>query len=359
MNRTWLIVPLLGLAACQNGALPEPTPRRVVVESPEPLAAVGAVLYPGTVVARAESLLAFRIPGQLVVRHVDAGDRVKAGQPLAEIDPLDAQLALQAAQAAVTAAEADLRLAESELRRHRDLLARGFISASAFELRENQARLAEARLAQARADAAVMRNQSRYTVLRAERDGLVTAALAEVGQVLAAGAPVLRFVPDEGREVEIQIPEGRLDDLTDAALEVRLWALPEARYRGEVREITPQADPRTRTHRVRIALTDADARVQLGMTANVSLALPAAQPLFGVPRTAVGEAEGQPAVWRVVETVSGERVAPVPVRVVRYVESGVVVEAELTPEDRLVSAGVHLLRPDEPVRSVPRQQAAR
>lgn len=344
----------LALTACGNGEPPPRADRPVVVEYPQPVAEAGVTVYPGVVVAREDALLAFRIPGKLLRRPVDAGDRVDAGALLAEIDPEDARLAANAAEAAVRAAEADHRLAEAELRRARELLERGFLSASGFELQENTYKLAEARLRQARAEAAVTRNQTQYTRLLADRAGVITEVLAEPGQVLAAGQGVLRLVPDEGREVEIQVPEGRLEALQASnGLTVRFWALPELTLTGTLREITPQADRFTRTHRVRVALAEADPRVRLGMTANVVQTLETDRPLFGIAHTALGEHEGQPCVWTVDEE---SRVQPVPVEVVRYTEAGVVVAGALAPDDRLVTAGVHLLNAGEVVRAQPRQR---
>jgi membrane fusion protein, multidrug efflux system len=303
---------------------------------------------------RRASLLAFRIAGKLLRRAVDAGDRVDAGAVLAEIDPEDARLAANAAEAAVRAAEADHRLAEAELRRARELLERGFLSASGFELQENTFKLAEARLRQARAEAAVTRNQTQYTRLLADRAGVITEVLAEPGQVLAAGQGVLRLVPDEGREVEIQVPEGRLEALQAAnGLVVKFWALPELSLNATLREITPQADRFTRTHRVRVALGEADPRVRLGMTANVVQTLETDRPLFGVALTALGEHQGQPSVW----TVTNESlVQPVPVEVVRYTENAAIVAGALSADDALVTAGVHLLSAGERVRALPRQR---
>lgn len=347
----------LGLAACGDKTGLTVPQRVVVVEPPVLLDTVGATLFPGTVVAREDVALGFRIAGKLVARAVDAGDRVKQGQLLARIDPEDVRLAANAAAAAVAAAESDLRLAEAELERHRGLLARKYISASAFELRENQYKLAAARLDQARAEYAVSRNQRGYTELVADRDGLITQSLAEPGQVLSLGQTVLRFVPDEGREVEIQVPEGRLQPLREAAgMQVRLWALPDRQFPATVREITPQADPLTRTHRVRLALLTDDPEVALGMTASAFLQMSAQQPVFGIPASALGEHAGQPAVWTV--DASGQT-QPLPVTVLRYTEQGVAVTGALSAEQALVSAGVHLLAPGMAVTAVPRQRADR
>lgn len=353
-----LLMSLLAAAALVACESPEPldfSVRPVVVEPVIALDQAGVALYPGTIVAREDTALSFRIGGALTRRHVDAGDRVRRGAVLAELDPEDARLTVRAAEAAVAAAEADAALAEAELKRHRDLLARGFISASAYELRENQYALAKARAEQARAEANVQRNQSRYTRLTAAQDGLVTATLADEGEVVASGQPVLRFVPDEGREVEIQVPEGRLDRFTpDLEVMIALWAHPDARYRGQVREVSPQADMATRTHRVRVRLLDADERVQLGMTANLLLGQTSTEPLFGVRHSALGQHEDQPVLWRVIDGA----VQPVAVTVVRFNDHQVVLRGALEAGETVVSAGVHRLHSGQRVTITARPYAA-
>ena len=331
----------IALAACEAPEEGDTSVRPVVVEPVVAVDQVGIKLYPGTVTARDDSLLSFRVAGEVTRMPVDAGDRVKPGDLLAELDPQDARLALRAAEAAVSAAEADARLAEAEMNRYRDLLERGFISASGFELRENQYALAKARVDQAKAEAAVNRNQSRYTRLLAPQNGLVTSTSVEVGEVVSPGQPVLRFVPDEGREVEIQVPEGRLSEFsvgTEAS--IGLWAHQDRRYLGKVREITPQADPATRTHRVRLQFVDADERVRLGMSANVIIDRANEQTEFLVRHSAVGEHEGQPVVWRVLDDGTVE---PQAVEVMRYQEAGAVVRGALKAGEQVVSAGVHRL----------------
>lgn len=355
-GRLAALVGALLLAACETPVPPDTSLRPVVTEPVVSLSQAGMTLYPGTIVARDGSVLSFRVPGEVTKLSVDAGDRVKKGDVLAELDPQDARLALRSAEAAVVAAEADARLAEAEMRRHRDLLDRGFISASVYELRENQHALAAARVDQAKAEAAVNRNQSRYTRLVAPQNGLVTATNVEAGEVVTAGQPVLQFAPDEGREVEIQVPEGRLDLFTsDTEAVVALWAHPDRRYRAKVREVTPQADRATRTHRVRLRLLDADERVQLGMSANLVVETASDEALFLVRHAALGRHDGKPVVWRIVDGM----VQPVTVEVLRYQEVGAVLRGDLEAGEAVISAGVHRLVPGQAVTMSARPYAAR
>lgn len=344
-NGHFLAAALL-LGGCNTSEPFDLSVRPVVVEPVEALDQSGASLFPGTVVARDEAVLGFRIPGELARRPVEVGDRVAQGAVLAELDPEDARLALRAAEAAVAAAEADASLAEAERDRHADLLARGFVSQSVYDLRENQYALARARADQARAEADVQRNQSRYTRLVAPQAGLVTEVLVDEGEVLASGQAVVRFAPDEGREVEIQVPEGRLGSFTpERKVPVSLWAYPETVYTGVVREVSPQADAATRTHRVRVRLLDADDKVRLGMTANLLLGESSDEPLIAVRHSALGQQEGEPVLWR----VEDGHAQPVPVTVVRYIDEAVVLRGDLQAGDLVISAGVQRLHPGQAV----------
>jgi multidrug efflux system membrane fusion protein len=349
------------LAACGREAAEAPGPRPVVVEAPAYLASALGEHFPGAVHARVEADLSFRVPGKIAARKIETGARVERGTVLAVLDPQDARLNLDAAQATVAAAEANLWLAQEEERRHRDLREKGYVGQSAVDARINAAKLAAARLDQARSQLDLARNQSQYTELKAERAGVVIAVLAEAGNVVSAGQPVVRVAEDGEREVRIVIPEGRLDVLRKAEkIVVALWSQPDRHYEGRVREINPQADPRTRTHDARITIVDADEGVQLGGSATVATAALGDGQTFRLPATALGTSgQERPAVWRVERDDAGRDVArPVNVEVLQFLHDAVVVTGPLSPEDRLISAGVHLLVPDMPVAPIERTAKA-
>jgi len=349
------LIAALALAACEHAAESPPVVRPAVVEHPQPLGEGDEDVFPGSVRARVEADLAFRVPGKISARKADLGSAVRAGQVLATLDPEDSQLNVEAARTAVVSAEADASLAHSELKRNQDLLAKGFVSQSVIDARENAAKLADARLNEARARLALVENQSRYTQLKADRDGVITQVLGEAGQVVAAGQPVFRLAAQGAREVAINVPEGQVDRVAHADdLSLTLWEQPKKRYHGSVREVSPQADPATRTHEVRITLTDADAAVRLGMTASVFVNAKAAGNTFKLPLSAVGDAKQPTAVWR----VENDKVKRVPVEIVRYLEDSIVVRGALSSEDKIVAAGVHLLVEGQIVRAVPRTRAA-
>lgn len=344
----------VGLTACNRAEPPAPPARPVLVEAPQSLNGEMGEVFPGSVRAREEADLAFRVPGKIISRKVDAGTVVQPGAVLAALDPEDARLNTASAEASLKAAEADARLAQDDLKRNQEMLDKGFISKSLFEAQENRLKLAQARAEQAASTLAVVRNQAGYTRLLADKPGVITAVLAEAGQVVAAGQPVLRIASLEGREVVFNVPEGRVEALRNAErLGVTLWAKPGKVYAARIREITPQADPSTRTHQARVTILDADTAVQLGMTATVLVGAKTEGQLFSVPLSALTSSGDKAQVWIV---DAQNRTRPVPVQVHRYVESAAIISGALDNKMRMVTAGTQLMVEGQEVTAILRER---
>ncbi|MEW6163737.1 MAG: efflux RND transporter periplasmic adaptor subunit [Pseudomonadota bacterium] len=289
--------------------------------------------YSGEVRARVETTLGFRVGGKLVERRVDVGARVKAGQPLARLDPTDQRLAAEQAAA-------NLALATAELKRAQDLRQRNFISQAALD---SKATVAQVAASQAR----LAGNQSAYTILTADAAGVVAAVLAEPGQVVAAGQGVLRLARDGEREVAIAIPESRLAGLkVGAGATVSLWS--GKTYRGVLRELAPMADAATRTFAARVSIVDADAAVALGMTATVSFAQAGGEKIV-VPLAAILQQGEKSAVWIV---GADGTVSQRAIEVERYADAGAVVADGLAGGETIVAAGAFRLSPGEKVKVV-------
>ena len=341
----------LALAGCGDGKVPEEPVRPVLTQTVVAGASATREVYPGEVRARHEADLGFRIGGKLVARHVDAGARVTRGAVLARLDPDDAQLAAQAAAAQLAAAEGDLALAKAELERHADLLARRFISQSAFDAKQNAFNAAMARAQQARSQAGITSNQASYTTLVADADGVVVSVSAEPGQVLAAGQPVLRLARTGEKEIVVNVPEGQVGRFAAGQpVSVSLWAAPSTVFPGRIREIAGGADPVTRTYAVRVATPTAPAQAQLGMTASVLLDGSRDAGLVLLPMSALAGQGEKAAVWVVDPATSKVRLRPVTVG--QFREDGVTITSGLEAGDVVVTAGVHKLRPDQQVRLV-------
>ena len=339
------------LSACGNAEQAEQAIRPAMVVQPQPSAA-SVDSYPGEVRARYEPDLAFRIAGKVSKRMVDVGDRVKKNQALAELDPQDVRLQLEATRAQLAAAEANLQTVRAERERYKALLGRNLVSRSQFDNVENQYRAGEARLKQVKAEYDVARNQTDYAVLRASQDGVIARRMVEVGQVVAAGQTVFTLAADGEREVSISLPEqsfGRF--VIGQAVEVELWSQPDQRFPGRIREMAPAADPQSRTFAARVAFTEGKVPAELGQSARVFIASNGEIPL-SVPLSALSAEQGQPFVW-VVDPAT-QTVQRRLVRVGAYGDDRVPVLEGLSVSDWVVAAGVQILREGLKVRPVDR-----
>ena len=340
------------LTACSEPQQTQAPPRPALVTQPQPATALEQS-YPGEVRARIEPELAFRIGGKVNKRLVDAGDRVRQGQPLAELDPVDARLQLEAARSRVAAAEASFNLAQTERERYHTLLQRQMISSSQYDNADNSYRSAQALLKQARAEAAVAENNTTYSVLRAPKDGVIAHRLLETGQVVAAGQRVLVLAADGEREVLFSLPESSLGHISvGQPVEVELWSRPEQRFPGTLRELSPAADPQSRTFAARVSFDTDQPNIETGQSARVYIRNPD-QLALTVPLSAVSADAGQSFVWVVEpDTRTLQRRA---VQLGAYHQQQASVLDGLLPGDWVVAAGVHRLREGQPVLPVDRQ----
>ncbi len=340
----------LFLLGCGHEEPAQVAVRPAMVVQPQP-SAQAMDSYPGEVRARFEPDLAFRIGGKVSRRLVEEGERVKANQPLAELDPQDVRLQLEATRAQVAAAEANLNLVRSERDRYKTLLDRQMVSRSQYDNAENLYRSGEARLKQIKAEFDVSSNQAGYAVLRAPQDGVVAKRQVEVGQVVAAGQTVFTLAADGEREVLISFPEqafGRFKIGQDVSVE--LWSQPDQRFNGRIRELSPAADPKSRTFAARIAFSAGKVPAELGQSARVFIQAAGVVSL-SVPLSALTAENGATYVWRVLADNTLQRTA---VRVGAFGEKTVPVLEGLTASDWVVAAGVHVLHDGEKVRPVDR-----
>lgn len=335
MKSILLIIALVFiLAACNKApAQAVKTVRPALTQIVGAAPADGSTVYSGEIHARHEVSLGFRVSGKMIERLVDAGMTVKAGQVLARLDPVDA--GFQAG-----AAKAQYELADDEARRYRELQSRGFVSRSALDAKETA-------LSAAKAQAGLMHNQTDYTTLRAAHDGVVAATLAEVGQVVGAGQPVLRLAEAGELEVLISIPEDQYAQHRVGEI-AQVFAGTGAPMNGRLRELSPAADPLSRTYPARVAFAATSGQVALGMSARVSFNKHST-PLLLIPLSAVYQQGRQTAVWVVAadHSVSLRRV-----QIAAYRDEGAVIASGLAVGERIVSAGVHRLSGGEKIQFI-------
>lgn len=350
------IVSGIALFACSQQPVAETPVRPVRVMTVGTAGIAPTVELAGEVRARVESRLGFRVGGKLIVRRVEAGQRVKRGQELARIDARDYQLAQASAGAGVAAAQADLTNARNELRRFEDLRRQGFVSETEIERKRVALSLAEAGFAQAQNSAALEGNRLGDTVLRANADGVIVSVEADVGEVVEPGRPVMILAQDGTREIAVEFPEDRTPLAKLATAEVSLWAQPGTKFPAKLRELSAAADPVTRTFRARYSVQAPAGALALGQSASIVLRVPVIGKGVRLPTTALvadetstgkdgGATKSQ--VW-IFDAASGS-VKRLPVQVVG-IEGNEVLVAGLSDGMQVVTAGVHVLAEGQKVR---------
>ncbi|WP_458764166.1 efflux RND transporter periplasmic adaptor subunit [Cupriavidus basilensis] len=337
------------LAGCSRQAEKAPEIRPVRLMQLKPGAGKTEVEFSGDVRPRIESRLGFRVGGKIAARLVDVGATVRKGQPLARLDPTDLSLAEAGSRAQYDAAKTDRDLAEADLKRYNELFAKKFISAAEQQRRQATFDSAASRLRQAEAGLRNQANQTGYGVLAADADGVVTLIEAEVGQVVAAGQSVVRVAQTAEKEVAVGLPEDQVERLRGISdVTVRTWAEPGRPLPGRVREISPMADPVTRTYAARISVPNPPADFKFGMTAVVTFTRTGDAAALRVPLSALLQKQGSNQVW-VYDAATGA-VQPVNVALGELQGNEIQVRQGLSPGQTIVTAGVHLLKPGQKVK---------
>ena len=306
--------------------------------------------YSGNVQARVESQLGFRVGGKIQTRKVDVGTLVKPGQVLMELDPQDLRLAQTQAEANFKAAKSNFELSEFEVKRYRELSKTGAISQSALDAKNTAFESAKASYEQAQAAFKGQSNQTAYANLVSDVEGVVTAINAEVGQVVAAGTPVVQVAKAGELEVLVGIPENNVEVVKRATqIDVRLWANSNEVMAGKIRELSPVADAATRSFTARVSILNLTPKqvtlVKLGMTASVQFVLNTPGNFVKVPLTALYQEKGVTSVWIVEKGV----VKLVPVQVGGVSGNDVLLTSGVSSGQTIVIAGVHVLNPGQQV----------
>jgi RND family efflux transporter MFP subunit len=305
--------------------------------------------FTGTIGARVESNLGFRVAGKIVERLVNVGEQVNAGQPLMRIDETDLRLALTAKRNAVAAARATVVQTDADERRYANLVNDGWTSRQRYEQAKAASDTANAQFAAAEAEARVAENQATYSVLVADADGTVIQTLGEPGQVVSAGQTVVRIAKAGPREAVVALPETIRPAIGSVAEASVYGAADGRRYTAHLRQLSDSADAQTRTYEARYVLDGEAAAAPLGATVTIRLASQASQPEVQVPLGAVLDDGRKTGVWVLDSATSTVRFRPV--KLVR-VSSETAVISGLSSGDPVVSLGAHLLQEGARVRTV-------
>jgi RND family efflux transporter MFP subunit len=345
----WLLAAAaVSLAACQPEAdKGEPQARAVRAVTVAGSEVGVPITLTGRIEARDEASLAFRISGRIMENDLKLGDQVKPGQVLARLESQNEQNALHAAQARLTAAQAQLTQARNQFERQETLLAGGWTTRPRFDEARQALQTAQSQVDDAQAQLKTANDQLSFTVLKADAPGVLTMIGPRAGEVVQAGQMIAKVARQGGRDAVFDAPAQSIGLApADPEIKVNLTEDATVTATGRVREVSPQADPVTRTFEVRVGLIDPPAAMRLGATVTGQVQAEATT-VFEIPAAALTSFNRQPAVW--VVDPSSRIVSMQNVEVVRFDQETVAVSGGLETGEIVVTAGVQALHPGQKV----------
>jgi RND family efflux transporter MFP subunit len=345
----------LGLAALTLGACSEGSthqneakaPPAVLVQSVHYEPEVGQRSFTAAIRPRIEADQGFRVTGKIATRNVEIGQVVHAGDVLATLDPTDFRLQLEQAQAELDASRIALEQTSADERRFAQLRKSGWESQATYDRQRTAAEEARGRNLRAERAVELARNALDYATLRADADGVVTATLVEPGQVMLAGQAAIRLAHLGEKEALVALPETFIPQARNGDATLTLWSQPGKIWHARLRELSPAADPVTRTYAARFSIPEADASIGLGMSATLTITQPRERTIARVPLSAVFNQGQGSALWTV---DANGRVTQHPVEISRYDAQEALVTEGVVEGDRIVTLGVQRLEQGERVR---------
>jgi len=347
VKRLFIFAPVLLLAACSEERADAPPPERPVLSIVVKATDHADAGFAGTVQPQVSTPMGFRTLGRLVARDVQVGDMVKQGQRLAAIDPTSMKLALQAAEADLASARAQLVDAEATAERVKVLRAGDATSQSMLERADLGRASAQAAMDKAEAALSKAREHLSYTTISADYDAVVTSVDAEVGQVISPGETVLTIARPDLRDAVVDVPLSAGTVAKGDTFAVSLQIDPSVSVMGTAREISPQADPLTRTFRVRIALSDAPENFRLGTTITARPGHVLAKTVT-LPLAALMEEGGKTSVLVLEEATATVRRQEI--TIASRDERNFIPASGVSDGMRIVTAGVHELQDGQKVK---------
>ena len=321
--------------------------RPVLVTTVRTHPSTSEISLPGVIAAATEETRAFQVGGRLLERRVSLGDHVKEGDVLARLDASDLGLAVEAAHAEQVAAAAALETAKVHLARVSSLKSDGWASNRTSDDAVVAFEEARGRFERAQRAEMLARNNLDYSTIRADADGVVTREFAEAGQVISPGQPIVRIAEDEGREVIVAVPESALADIRDRSASVELWSDRRVALAARLVELSPIADPVSRTFEARFQI-QGETRPALGLSATIRLSKPDTTKSTEIPLSALLVGDDGPAVW----AVADGRLESRPVTVASMGAEKVRISSGLRDGEQIVVIGTHKLSAGETVRAI-------
>jgi RND family efflux transporter MFP subunit len=344
-----LLLPAMAVGGCEQKTKAKAAEARPVRTVTAAKGGTGAtVALTGQISAENEASLAFRIGGRIIERSASVGDRVEPDQVLAKLDPQNELNSLRSAQAALSASEGRLVETSNTFDRQKTLLPQGFTTQALFDQAQQALRTAQSQLDDAEAQLQIAQDRVSYTQLKAGVAGSITARMAEAGEVVQPGQTMFQVARQDGRDAVFDVPAQVIRSAPpDPKIVVSLTDDPSITAKGRVRQVDPQADPITRTFRVRVGLIDPPSAMFLGATVKGRMELEST-PVIMLPASALTRIDGQPAVWLV--DAASMTVSLHNVQIERFDPGTVTVSHGLEGGEVVVTAGVQALHPGQKVR---------
>ena len=315
----------------------------------------------GTLTSPRAANLSTQVGGLVTDLPVDVGDRVQPGDLLVELDAELAEHALAAARAEAERAGAALAEAQRLLREGQDLIRDNSIAESELNARAAEAEIAAAEQAVAMAeqrqqDARVARHR-----IQAPFAGVISQRHTELGEWVSPGTPVMELVATEGLRFDFRVPQELFPLVTDdTRIELRLSALPEASFAGEIKAIVPINDPAARTFLLRVQPADGAGHPAMtpGMSVQGTLLLDSGRSGVTVPRDALlRHPDGRTSLWVLDRSGEAHKARERQVSLGLAFGDHVEIRDGLAPGTPVVVEGNEALEPEQTVRvlaNVPR-----
>ena len=350
----------LAVAALLTQACGEPPPPAEPVVRPVRYVTAQATggqrtrTFSGVARAGMESSLSFRVAGTIARLDVEVGDRIRAGAPIAALDPVDYELQVREAEASLRQAEARAGNAEADLRRVRSLYENDNAARTDLDAATAAADSAAAQVESVAQRLDLVRRQVDYTHLTAPAAGAIADVLAEVNENVSPGQPVVVLASGSSPEVGFAVPEALIREIREGMpVTVGFDAIPGARFAGVVTEVGVTTTATGTTFPVTVRLGADASEIRSGMAAVVDMVLGDADApdRFILPGHAVGEDRGGRFVFVAEPTAGGlAAVRRRAVTVGAFAAGGLEVLDGLSEGDRVVVAGVSRLQDGDQVR---------